>query len=109
MNRKPPFSPEAAAATTQAVEVSLATQAAADERIRIGNTPTTTEDVQKLLDAAAEAQTVYWDALRELEEELAALTGEDINLDDVGDLAGLTVDDVIESFGPNGLGGVDAN
>lgn len=95
--------------TSNNPKYSPATQAAADERIRIGNTPTTTEDVQKLLDAAAEAQSVYWDALRELEEELAALTGVDINLDDVGELAGLTVDDVIESFGPNGFGGVDAN
>jgi hypothetical protein len=54
-----------------------------------------------LLEAAATAQTAYWDALRLLEAAIG------VDLEDVGDLSGLTVEDVIASFGPDGLGGVD--
>ena len=63
--------------------------ASGEERTRIGNTPTTAED--ELLEAAAEAQTAYWNALRELEE----ATGLDI--DSTQDLAGKTVADLTEN------------
>lgn len=56
---------------------------------------------QALLDVAAIAQTAYWDALRKLE------TAIGVDLDDVGELSGLTVQEVIDSFGPDGFGGVD--
>jgi len=59
------------------------------------------DERQAILDAAARAQTVYWEALKELER----VTG--VDLDDVGELAGLTVQDVIDSFGPDGLGGAE--
>jgi hypothetical protein len=64
------------------------------------NDPAMNEGLAEL-QAAQVAQTVYWNALRALER----VTG--VDLDDVGDLAGLTVQDVIESFGPNGFGGAD--
>jgi hypothetical protein len=59
-------------------------------------------DTTTLLIAAATMQSMYWDALRELEAAIGC------DLEDVGDLAGLTVQDVIDSFGPDGFGGVDA-
>ena len=64
-------------------------EAEGEERTRIGNTPTTTED--ELLEAAAEAQTAYWNALHDLEE----ATGLDI--DSTQDLAGKTVADLTEN------------
>jgi hypothetical protein len=45
---------------------------------------------QALLDEAARAQIVYWDALRKLESAIG------VDLDDVGELIGLTVQDVIK-------------
>ena len=48
---------------------------------------------QLLLNQAAAAQTLYWKALFELERAVA------LNLDDVGDLQGLTIDQLLESFG----------
>ena len=48
---------------------------------------------QSLLDAAASAQVAYWGALRNLETELG------IDLDDVGYLEGLTVKEVIDTYG----------
>jgi hypothetical protein len=64
-------------------------EAEGEERTRIGNTPTTTED--ELLEAAAEAQTAYWNALHDLEE----ATGLDI--DSTQDLAWKTVADLTEN------------
>lgn len=52
----------------------------------------TPEEMQVALDAAKEAQTAYWDALRDLETELGC------DLDDVGDLSGYTVQDLIQQY-----------
>lgn len=50
------------------------------------------------LEQAAEAQTEYWDALRELETCLGTLKGSDgpSDLDDIGDLTGYDVDTLLE-------------
>lgn len=48
---------------------------------------------QSLLDAAVAAQLAYWDALHNLEAEL------EIDLDNVGQLEGLTVKEVIDTYG----------
>jgi hypothetical protein len=52
------------------------------------------EEIQEALDAAAAAQTVFWEALRELEETL----GDDVDIDSTSDLEGRTVDDLIEEY-----------
>jgi hypothetical protein len=61
------------------------------------------EEAGALLVSACEAQHAYWDALRDLEGELG------VDIDDIGDMEGLTVKDVIDSFGPDGFGGTEDN
>jgi hypothetical protein len=62
-------------------------------RTLAGNTPDVAEDAETLLDRATAAQEAYWDALRELEQDL----GFDIDLD--GDaLNGYTVEDLQAKF-----------
>jgi hypothetical protein len=59
--------------------------------------PVPTPDAPALLSAAAAAQTAFWQAMTALE----AATG--LDLENTSDLAGMTVQDLIDSYGPDGL------
>jgi hypothetical protein len=59
--------------------------------------PVPTPDAPALLSAAAAAQTAFWQAMTALE----AATG--LDLESTSDLAGMTVQDLIDSYGPDGL------
>jgi hypothetical protein len=65
--------------------------------------PVDMEEAGACLVSACEAQHAYWDALHDLEAELG------VDIDDIGDMEGLTIKDVIDSFGPDGFGGTEDN
>jgi hypothetical protein len=68
--------------------VTALTEAYAEERTRIGNTPETPET---LLDEAREAQTKFWDIIGALEEALG------VSIDSTSDLHNETIESLIEN------------